>query len=74
MKNHHIQKDLIQLNFDYVKDWALREGFDAGDLNEEVISHPRVIQKIQEVIQVVFAKAKIGNTNSESKVKENNNL
>lgn len=33
-----------------------------------------LIQKIQEVIQVVFAKAKIGNTNSESKVKENNNL
>lgn len=32
-----------------------------------------LIHKIQEVIQVVFAKAKIGSTNSESKVKENNN-
>lgn len=32
-----------------------------------------LIQKIQEVISVVFAKAKLGGTNSEDKVKENNN-
>ena len=40
----------IQPNFDYIRSWAAQEGFDAGDLNEEIISNNRVIQKIQEEV------------------------
>ena len=42
----------IQPNFDYIKSWAAKEGFDIGDLNEEIICNERVIQKIQEEVNL----------------------
>ena len=49
----------IQPNFTYIKSWAAKEGFDIGDLNEEIICNSRVIQKIQE--DVNFYNEKFGN-------------
>jgi long-chain acyl-CoA synthetase len=49
----------IQPNFTYIKSWATKEGFDIGNINEEIISNPRVIQKIQE--EVNFYNEKFGN-------------
>ena len=43
---------LIQPNFTYIKSWAAKEGFDIGDLNEEIICNSRVIEKIQEDINL----------------------
>ena len=43
---------LIQPNFTYIKNWAAKEGFDIGDLNEEIICNSRVIEKIQEDINL----------------------
>jgi long-chain acyl-CoA synthetase len=43
---------LIQPNFTYIKNWATKEGFDIGDLNEEIIYNSRVIEKIQEDINL----------------------
>ena len=40
----------IQPNFDYIKTWAGQEGFDVGDLNEEIICNDSVIKKIQEEV------------------------
>jgi len=37
----------IQPNFDYIKSWAAQEGFDVGDLNEEIICNDKVIQKFK---------------------------
>ena len=42
----------IQPNFDYIKSWAAKEGFDIGDLNEEIICNERVIQKIQDEVNL----------------------
>ena len=42
----------IQPNFTYIKSWAAKEGFDIGDLNEEIISNSRVIEKIQEEVNL----------------------
>ncbi len=42
----------IQPNFTYIKSWAAKEGFDIGDLNEEIISNSKVIQKIQEEVNL----------------------
>ena len=42
----------IQPNFAYIKSWAAKEGFDVGDLNEEIICNSRVIQKIQEDVNL----------------------
>jgi len=42
----------IQPNFTYIKSWAAKEGFDVGDLNEEIICNSRVIQKIQEDVNL----------------------
>jgi long-chain acyl-CoA synthetase len=36
----------IQPNFDYIKDWAIKNNIDLGDFNEEIISHPKVIEQI----------------------------
>ena len=49
----------IQPNFDYIKTWAAQEGFDIGDLNEEIICNEKVIKKIQE--EVDFYNEKFGN-------------
>ena len=42
----------IQPNFDYIKSWATKEGFDIGDLNEEIICNERVIMKIQDEVNL----------------------
>ena len=42
----------IQPNFDYIKSWAAKEGFDIGDLNEEIICNERVIMKIQDEVNL----------------------
>ena len=42
----------IQPNFTYIRSWAAKEGFDIGDLNEEIISNSKVIQKIQEEVNL----------------------
>ena len=49
----------IQPNFDFVREWAKRHHIDIGDLNEEIITHPKVIQRIQE--EVDAANEKFGN-------------
>jgi long-chain acyl-CoA synthetase len=40
----------IQLNFDFVKDWAKRKGFEIGTNAEEIIKNPRLIDRIQNEI------------------------
>lgn len=42
----------IQPNFTYIKSWAADEGFDIGDLNEEIICNSMVIEKIQEEVNL----------------------
>ena len=49
----------IQPNFDYIKNWANKEGLAIGNSNEEIISNENVIQKIQE--EVNFFNEKFGN-------------
>ena len=40
----------IQLNFDFVKDWAKRKGFEIGTSAEEIIKNPRLLDRIQKEI------------------------
>ena len=40
----------IQLNFDFVKDWAKRKGFEIGANAEEIIKNPRLLDRIQKEI------------------------
>ena len=40
----------IQLNFDFVKDWAKRKGFEIGTNAEEIVKNPRLIDRIQNEI------------------------
>ena len=40
----------IQLNFDFVKDWAKRKGFEIGTSAEEIINNPRLLDRIQKEI------------------------
>jgi long-chain acyl-CoA synthetase len=49
----------IQPNFDYIRDWATKNNIDLGDLNEEIISHPKVIEQIQK--EVDLQNEKFGN-------------
>mgnify|MGYP001496467245 FL=1 len=49
----------IQPNFDFVREWAKRHHVDIGDLNEEIVSNPKVIDRIQE--EVDLANEKFGN-------------
>ena len=49
----------IQPNFDYIKNWGIRNNIDLGDLNEEIISHPKVIEQIQK--EVDLQNEKFGN-------------
>lgn len=40
----------IQLNFDFVKDWAKRKGFEIGTSAEEIIKNPRLLDRIRKEI------------------------
>jgi len=40
----------IQLNFDFVKDWAKRKGFEIGINAAKIIKNPRLLSRIQEEI------------------------
>ena len=40
----------IQLNFDFVEDWAKRKGFEIGTSAEEIIKNPRLLDRIQKEI------------------------
>jgi long-chain acyl-CoA synthetase len=40
----------IQPNFEYIKNWAIQNNIDLGDFNEEIISHPKVIEQIQKEV------------------------
>jgi long-chain acyl-CoA synthetase len=40
----------IQLNFDFVKDWAKRKGFEIGTNAEEIVKNPRLLDRIQNEI------------------------
>lgn len=40
----------IQLNFDFVKDWAKRKGFEIGINAAEIIKNPRLLDRIQKEI------------------------
>ena len=41
----------IQPSFDFVKEWAKIRGINIGSTNEEIISNPKVIERIQEEIE-----------------------
>ena len=41
---------LIQLNFDFVKEWARRKKFDIGKTNEDMIVSEKVIKRIQKEV------------------------
>ncbi|WP_299247997.1 long-chain fatty acid--CoA ligase [uncultured Aquimarina sp.] len=40
----------IQLNFEFVKDWASRKGISIGNSNEEIVSNQTVIDRVQEEV------------------------
>ncbi|REH01676.1 AMP-dependent synthetase/ligase [Flavobacterium aquicola] len=49
----------IQPSFEFVKEWAKLHGIDAGKTNEEIISNPKVIDRIKE--EVDHLNTKFGN-------------
>jgi long-chain acyl-CoA synthetase len=46
----------IQPNFDFVKEWAKIHHIDTGVTNQELIKHPKVIERISEEIEVLNEK------------------
>ena len=40
----------IQPNFEFVKDWAKIHGISLGNSNEEIVSNPKLIERIQEEV------------------------
>ncbi|PKH68542.1 long-chain fatty acid--CoA ligase [Flavobacterium sp. ALD4] len=46
----------IQLDFDFIKEWAIIHGIDIGDSNESIVSNEKVIARIQEEIDLLNAK------------------
>lgn len=46
----------IQLNFSFVKEWAVIHNYDVGKTNEELILNEQVIKRIQEEIDVLNVK------------------
>ncbi|WP_310560444.1 long-chain fatty acid--CoA ligase [Flavobacterium sp.] len=46
----------IQPNFEFVKSWQQIHGIKVGSTNEEIISNPKVIERIQDEIDVVNEK------------------
>src|SRR6478672_13360670 len=49
----------IQVNFDFVKDWAKIHHIDIGTTNEQIVSNPKLIDRIQE--EVAEINKKFGN-------------
>ncbi len=43
----------IQPSFEFLKNWAALKGYEIGTTNEEVVSNPKVIQRIQEEIDAI---------------------
>lgn len=50
---------IIQPNFDFVREWAHRHGFEITGTNEELVANVKVIQRFQE--EVEHANEKFGN-------------
>ncbi len=46
----------IQPSFDFIKEWAKRKNIAIGNSNEEIISNPEVIKRIQEEVDVTNEK------------------
>lgn len=46
----------IQLNFPFVKEWAKLHNLDIGKTNQEIVSNPKVIERIQGEIDTLNAK------------------
>jgi long-chain acyl-CoA synthetase len=46
----------IQPSFDFVKEWAKMHHIDIGDTNQELITHPKVIERISEEIDALNEK------------------
>lgn len=46
----------IQPNFDFIVDWAAIHNIDIGTTNEEIIANPKVIERIQEEINMLNEK------------------
>lgn len=46
----------IQPSFDFLREWAKRHHEDIGDLNEEIVSNPKVIARIQEEVNEINKK------------------
>jgi long-chain acyl-CoA synthetase len=42
----------IQPSFDFVREWAKRHDLDVSNSNEELVKHPKVIERIQEEIDI----------------------
>ncbi|GLB51751.1 AMP-dependent synthetase [Neptunitalea chrysea] len=49
---------LVQPNFEFVKEWAKRHGFNIGDSLEEITTNNHVIQRIHE--EIIFFNEKFG--------------
>ncbi len=47
---------LIQINFDFVKEWAKIHQLEIGNKNEEIISNPKLIERIQEEVSEINKK------------------
>jgi long-chain acyl-CoA synthetase len=43
----------IQPSFEFLKDWAALKGYEIGTTNEEIVSNPKVIERIQEEIDAI---------------------
>lgn len=46
----------IQPNFEFVKSWQQLHGFNVGSTNDEIISNPKVIERMQQEIDLVNEK------------------
>lgn len=46
----------IQPNFDYIKEWEKLHGITPGKSNEEIIANPKVIERIQEEVDILNEK------------------
>jgi long-chain acyl-CoA synthetase len=46
----------IQLDFDFIKEWAVIHGIDIGHSNEAIVSNEKVIARIQEEIDLLNVK------------------
>jgi long-chain acyl-CoA synthetase len=46
----------IQPNFDFIKEWERIHGISVGKTNEEIITNPKVIQRIQEEVTILNEK------------------